>query len=204
MPERTFDSNKICWFDFESRSGEDLQKAGAARYACDRDAAAIILTYAIGHNPTKLIVAPEPGRPLSWNHLPLDFTEFYHQVEVNSAAGIFAAFNAGFDRSIWNFALRDAPPLWPDMVIDPSVQATAAGLPPDLAGACKASGSTLKVENGNEYIKLFCLPDPPPTRNDTLKEFVQWARPSADRMSAPAADGLIRFLGERYPCSKHR
>ena len=57
---------------------------------------------------------------------------------------------------------------------------------------------------GSRSMKLFCLPDPPPTRNDTLKEFVQWARPSADRMSAPAADGLIRFLGERYPCSKHR
>jgi DNA polymerase len=157
MSARTFDTDNICWFDFESRSGEDLQKAGATRYACDDDAAAIILTYAIGHQPTKLIVAPEPGAPLSWHHLPLDFTEFYQRAWYDD--GVFAAFNAGFDRAIWNFTLRDAPPLRPDMCIDPSVQATAAGLPPDLAGACKASGSTLKVEDGGAYIKLFCLPD---------------------------------------------
>ena len=159
MSARTFDSNNILFFDFETRSGVDLQKVGAMRYACDRDAAAIILTYAIGHNPTKLILAPEPGAPLSWHHLPLDFTEFYYRVEASAAAGVFAAFNAGFDRSIWNNALRDAPQLFPDMCIDPSVQATAAGLPPDLAGACKAAGSILKVENGNEFIKLFCMPD---------------------------------------------
>ena len=57
---------------------------------------------------------------------------------------------------------------------------------------------------GSRSMKLFCLPDPPPTRNEALKEFVQWARPSPERMSAPAADGLIRFLGERYPCPKQR
>jgi DNA polymerase len=157
MTARTFDTNNICWFDFETKSGEDLQKAGATRYACDDDAAAIILTYAIGHGPTKLIMAPEPGAPLSWHHLPLDFTEFYQRAWYDD--GVFAAFNAGFDRAVWNFALRNAPPLRPDMCIDPSVQATAAGLPPDLAGACKASGSTLKVEDGGAYIKLFCLPD---------------------------------------------
>jgi DNA polymerase len=160
MAARTFDSEKICWFDFETKSGEDLTKAGATRYACDRDAAAIILTYAIGHGPVRLITAPRAANwALSWHHLPLDFTEFYYRVELSPAHGVFAAFNAGFDRNVWNFALRDAPQLFPDMCIDPSVQATAAGLPPDLAGACKASGSTAKVEDGNVYIKLFCMPD---------------------------------------------
>jgi len=92
MSARTFDTDKICWFDFESRSGVDLQKVGAMRYACDRDAAAIILTYAIGHSPTKLILAPEPGAPLSWHHLPLDFTEFYYRVEASAAADVHSVF----------------------------------------------------------------------------------------------------------------
>ena len=48
--------------------------------------------------------------------------------------------------------------------------------------------------------KLFCLPNPPPTRNEAVSEFVSWARASPDRMAAPAVDGLFRFLGERYPC----
>jgi hypothetical protein len=57
---------------------------------------------------------------------------------------------------------------------------------------------------GSRSMKLFCLPDPPPTRNEAIKEFVQWARAAPDRMGAPAVDGLIGFLGERYPCPKQR
>ena len=52
--------------------------------------------------------------------------------------------------------------------------------------------------------KLFCLPDPAPTRNEAMSGFVAWAQASSDRMTMPAVDGLITFLGERYPCAKHR
>jgi hypothetical protein len=52
--------------------------------------------------------------------------------------------------------------------------------------------------------KLFCLPNPPPSRNEALSQFVTWARGSPDRMSASATDGLFRFLSERYPCPQSR
>src|ERR1700759_957494 len=52
--------------------------------------------------------------------------------------------------------------------------------------------------------KLFCLPDPPPSRNDALKDFVNWALMPPDRMSASSTDGLFRFLSERYPCPQSR
>jgi hypothetical protein len=52
--------------------------------------------------------------------------------------------------------------------------------------------------------KLFCLPNPPPSRNQVLSEFVNWARASPDRMSASSTDGLFRFLSERYPCPQSR
>jgi hypothetical protein len=52
--------------------------------------------------------------------------------------------------------------------------------------------------------KLFCMPNPPPSRNDALGEFVRWARQSPDRMSASSTDGLFRFLSERYPCPPSR
>ena len=52
--------------------------------------------------------------------------------------------------------------------------------------------------------KLFCMPNPPPTRNEALSEFVKWARASSDRMAATSTDGLFRFLSERYPCSQSR
>jgi len=52
--------------------------------------------------------------------------------------------------------------------------------------------------------KLFCLPNPPPSRNQVLSEFVNWARASPDRMSASSTDGLFRLLSERYPCPQSR
>ena len=48
--------------------------------------------------------------------------------------------------------------------------------------------------------KLFCLPNPPPSRNEAMTEFVNWARSSPDRLGQSSTDGLFRFLSERYPC----
>jgi Rap1a immunity proteins len=48
--------------------------------------------------------------------------------------------------------------------------------------------------------KLFCLPDPRPTRTQAIGEFVNWARAAPDRMAQTATDGVFRFLNERYPC----
>jgi hypothetical protein len=52
--------------------------------------------------------------------------------------------------------------------------------------------------------KLFCMPNPPPSRDAALSEFVNWARVSPDRMSASSTDGLFQFLSERYPCPQSR
>jgi len=52
--------------------------------------------------------------------------------------------------------------------------------------------------------KLFCMPKPPPSRNQALSEFVNWVRAAPDRMAASSTDGLFRFLSERYPCPPSR
>jgi Rap1a immunity proteins len=62
----------------------------------------------------------------------------------------------------------------------------------------------MQHDAASRSMKLFCLPNPPPTRTETLSEFVKWGRASPDRMGEPAADGLFRFLGERFPCPKAR
>jgi|SRR6516162_466229 hypothetical protein len=49
--------------------------------------------------------------------------------------------------------------------------------------------------------KLFCLPNPPPTRSQAISGFVNWARTAPDRMTQSATDGLFRFISEQYPCS---
>lgn len=52
--------------------------------------------------------------------------------------------------------------------------------------------------------KLFCLPNPPPTRSQSMSEFVNWTRAAPDRMTQSPTDGLFRFLSERYPCPSSR
>lgn len=52
--------------------------------------------------------------------------------------------------------------------------------------------------------KLFCLPNPPPTRSQSMSEFVSWGRAAPDRMAQSPTDGLFRFLSERYPCPPSR
>ena len=48
--------------------------------------------------------------------------------------------------------------------------------------------------------KPFCFPSPPPTRTQTMSEFVSWVRATPEHRSEPALDGLFKFLAERYPC----
>ena len=52
--------------------------------------------------------------------------------------------------------------------------------------------------------KLFCIPNPMPTRNETISAFVEWAKANPSHLSQPAADGIADFLGQRFPCRKAR
>ena len=51
---------------------------------------------------------------------------------------------------------------------------------------------------------MFCLPNPLPTRNETINNLVQWAKADASRMSLSAADGIATFLSQQYPCPAKR
>jgi hypothetical protein len=48
--------------------------------------------------------------------------------------------------------------------------------------------------------KIFCFPNPPPTRVATMNEFVNWVRENPVHKSVPGVEGLYQFLNERYPC----
>jgi Rap1a immunity proteins len=50
-----------------------------------------------------------------------------------------------------------------------------------------------------EEKKPFCIPDGT-KRSDTMREFAAWARVLPANRDLPAAHGLIKFLGERFPC----
>ena len=56
------------------------------------------------------------------------------------------------------------------------------------------------VSSGPEGARLFCPPDPMPTRNDTIDEFVQWAKAHPQHWGEPAVETEFRFLMEKWPC----
>ena len=63
-----------------------------------------------------------------------------------------------------------------------------------------AQGVIISALRNNEGKKPFCFPSPAPTRTATMNEFVAWVKAMPDHRSPSAVDGLLRFLGERFPC----
>jgi hypothetical protein len=49
--------------------------------------------------------------------------------------------------------------------------------------------------------RFVCPPDPTPSRNEVIANFLAWARANPQRLAEPAVESLFRYLGETYPCS---
>jgi len=61
----------------------------------------------------------------------------------------------------------------------------------------------LEEENAAHRInKLFCMPNPTPSRSQALADFVQWAKSTPGMMDQRPADGLLGFLAKTYPCPR--
>ena len=56
--------------------------------------------------------------------------------------------------------------------------------------------------SGPDGKMLFCLPDPPPTRNAAINMFIEWTKAHPQYMGERAVDTEFRFLGETWPCKK--
>ena len=48
--------------------------------------------------------------------------------------------------------------------------------------------------------KSFCFPTPTPTRTATMTEFTNWVRSLPANRTLGGIDGLLQFLGIRFPC----
>jgi DNA polymerase len=180
----TFAPENIGWIDFETKS-ETTISAGTTRYATEADA--IVLAFAIGEGPVQLVAAA----PLELEDMPTNFLK--HARRVQKGEAIWAAWNAGFDRAIWNYATLGFPEMKPHHIIDVMAQATASGLPPDLKQAAIQSGSTCKVEDGKKLINLFCVPGAtatPQSHPDEWELFLDYAAGDVEAMRSV-------FLGTR-------
>ncbi len=50
--------------------------------------------------------------------------------------------------------------------------------------------------------KFICVNQPAPPRKDVIQEYVTWANANPKYAKAPAADTILRFLGNKFPCGK--
>jgi Ni/Co efflux regulator RcnB len=65
-------------------------------------------------------------------------------------------------------------------------------------GFAQGAVSVALIQAGNH--QPFCFPNPPPTRAETMGEFVRWEQAAPDRRSMSSVAGLFQFLGQRFPC----
>jgi hypothetical protein len=56
--------------------------------------------------------------------------------------------------------------------------------------------------SGKEGFKLFCMPDPQPSRNESIAMFIDWAKAHPQYKGEPAVETEFRFLMDKWPCNK--
>lgn len=50
--------------------------------------------------------------------------------------------------------------------------------------------------------KFICVKQPAPPRKEVIQKYVEWANANPKFAKDPAADTILRFLGNRFPCGK--
>ncbi len=48
--------------------------------------------------------------------------------------------------------------------------------------------------------RLFCVPEPGPSRNETIAAFVTWSRAHPELGGKPPTESVAAFLAGRFPC----
>ena len=56
------------------------------------------------------------------------------------------------------------------------------------------------VSSGPKGSRFVCAPDPRPSRNDTIGEFIQWAKAHPQHLGERPVETEFRFLKEHWPC----
>lgn len=55
---------------------------------------------------------------------------------------------------------------------------------------------------GSEGAQMFCLPEEVPSRDETIEEFVAWAKDHPDYWGELPVETEFRFFSEIWPCDK--
>ena len=57
------------------------------------------------------------------------------------------------------------------------------------------------AHSGSEAFHFICFPDPPPSRNEAIEMFIEWAKAHPQHMKESPVETEFRFLMEKYPCN---
>ena len=58
----------------------------------------------------------------------------------------------------------------------------------------------LATNAGKFDMRLVCLPNPTPSRDQVAAMFVEWAKANPQYMKEPPVDSEFRFMSSRWPC----
>jgi hypothetical protein len=184
-----YDIENVGFVDYETKalpgaSASDGNVVTAGTYRYVKNAFAIIMTHAIGWGPVEATVVSDfANGSMSWDMLPPEMHE--HQQRVKRGEAVWAAFNAGFDRNVWNESTYDFPRLAPEDMIDVMAQAMTSNLAPSLEGSSKNIGREGKQKDGKYLIQLFCSPGStatPQSHPDEWQRFITYGLQDVDEM----------------------
>lgn len=48
--------------------------------------------------------------------------------------------------------------------------------------------------------RFYCVPNPSPTRETTMREFAAWVRATPANGNANSQEAMVRFFSQRFPC----
>ena len=54
--------------------------------------------------------------------------------------------------------------------------------------------------DGNQGVRLVCIPDPPPSRNAAVGMFINWVKEHPQYLGEKPVETEFRFLMEKWPC----
>ena len=60
----------------------------------------------------------------------------------------------------------------------------------------------LATNSGKNDMRLVCMPNPTPSRNEVAAMFVEWAKANSQYMKEAPVDSEFRFMSTRWPCKK--
>jgi Rap1a immunity proteins len=60
----------------------------------------------------------------------------------------------------------------------------------------------LATNSGKNDMRLVCMPNPTPSRNEVAGMFVEWAKANPQYMKEAPVDSEFRFMSARWPCKK--